>query len=97
MVSLITHLIGGRLVPVLSRSFWRAVKRFPPAFAGVALAGQFLGAWLVNCCGPAGDWSMTGLGVLCLIFYTGLVVMLAVKWWDGTWGEFCDYAASLFD
>ena len=77
--------------------FWWAVKRFPLAFAGLALAGQVLGAWLVDNCGPVGDWEMAGLGVLCLTFYTGLLGLLAVKWWGGTWGEFCDYAASLFE
>ena len=97
MVSLIAHLIGHLLTPLVGRTFFRTVKRFPPAFAAVAVGGQGLGAWLVCECGPAGDWPMAGLGVLLLVFYTGLLGLVAVKWWAGTWGGFCDAAASQFE
>ncbi len=40
---------------------------------------------------------MIGIGVLCLTFYTGLLGLLAVKLWAGTWGTFCDYSKSLFE
>ena len=40
---------------------------------------------------------MAGLGVLMLGGYTGLLGLVAVKCWAGTWGGFCDYAASQFE
>lgn len=93
MLSLIGHL----LTPLVGRTFFRTVKRFPLAFVAVAVGGQGLGAWLVCECGPAGDWPMAGLGVLLLVFYTGLLGLVAVKCRTGTWDNFCDDAASQFD
>ena len=97
MVSLFAFVIGELLTPTIRRFFWHSVKRFPAAFAGLAFVGQGLGVWLIDQFVPAGDWAMAGLGVLCLTFYTGLLGLLAVKWWAGTWGIFCDYSESLFE
>lgn len=96
MVSLFAYVIGELLTPTIGRFFWRSVKRFPPSFAGVAFVGQFVGVYLIQCA-PAGDWTMIGIGVLCLTFYTGLLGLLAVKLWAGTWGIFCDDSKSLFE
>ena len=96
-MSFIACFIVELLIPILGWAFWMAVKRFPPAFAGVTFVGQLLGAFLLDYCGQAVDWPMAGLGVLCLIFYTGLLGMLIIKLWHGTWGVFCDYAASIVD
>ncbi len=96
MVSLFAYVIGELLTPIIGRFIWHTVKRFPPTFAGVAFVGQFVGVYLLQCA-PAGDWSIIGIGVLCLTFYTGLLGLLAVKLWAGTWGTFCDYSASLFE
>lgn len=95
MTSLVAHLVGHVFAPLLGRTFFRFVKRFPATFAAVTLGGQFLGAWLICECGPAGNWPMAGLGVLMLAFYAGLLCFLAVKWWRGTWGDFCDEVISL--
>ena len=97
MISLIAHLIGHFLTPLAGRTFFRAVKRFPPAFAAVAVLGQALGIWLMYECGPAGDWPMAGLGLLCLVFYAGLLGLVVFKCLEGTWDRFCDYAASQFE
>ncbi len=96
MVSLIAYLIGELLTPLVGRTFFRAVKRCPPAFAAVALAGEAVGVWAVGS-GAEGDWLLVGVGVLCLTFYTGLLALLAVKLRAGTWDAFCDWAASLFE
>lgn len=96
MVSLIAHLIGHLLTPLAGRTFFRTAKRFPPTFAAVALAGEAVGVWAVGFW-VVGDWFLVGIGVLCLVFYTGLLALLAIKLWAGTWGAFCDWAASLFE
>jgi hypothetical protein len=90
VVNLIVRATHRYAVPM----FIRTVRRFPPAFACVVAVGQAIGAWLVCECGPAGDWPMAGLGVLMLGFYTGLLGLVTVKWWDRSWGEFCDYVLS---
>lgn len=54
------------------------------------MAGPMLGAWLVWECGLAKDWPMTGLGLLMVGCYSGLLALVTVKWWDGCWAEFCD-------
>ncbi len=96
MVSFFAYVIGELLTPTIGRFFWRAAKRFPPAFAGVGFVGQFVGVFLIQGA-PAGDWPIFGIGVLCLIFYTGLLGLLAIKLWSGTWDLFCDYSKSLFE
>ncbi len=73
MLSLVVNLIVRAAHRYAVPLFFRAVRRFPLAFAVVAAVGQALGAWLVCECGPAGDWPMVGLGVLILGFYTGLL------------------------
>lgn len=97
MTSFIAHVIGHLLTPLIGRTFFRTVKRFPTVFAGVAITGQAVGMWLVCECGPAGDWPMIGLGVLCLVFYTGLFGMVLLKCRTGTWDAFCDHAVAEFE
>lgn len=96
MVSLIAYLIGELLTPLAGRTFFRAVKRFPPAFAVVALAGEGVGVWAVGFSADD-DWTLKSIGAGCLAFYTGLLVLLAVKLRAGTWGDFCDSSASQFE
>lgn len=67
------------------------------AFAFVAAVGQAFGAWLVCDCGQAGNWLLVAHGVLEVGFYTGLLGLVALKWKNGTWGEFCDYVLSLVE
>ena len=97
LLSLLANLVAGLArryaVPLVVRS----VKRFPLLFAVAAAAGQAFGAWLIRECGPAADWPMAGLGALMLVFYTGLIVLVAMKCRAGTWGEFCDYVSSLVE
>ena len=95
VVSLIAHMIAEALTPVVGRTFWRTVKRCPAAFGAVALAGQAFGVWAVGF-GVTGDWALVAIGVSCLVFYTGLLALLAVKLRAGTWGAFCDWSAALF-
>lgn len=97
VISFVAHVIGHLLTPLIGRTFFRTVKRFPTAFAGVAITGQTVGIWLLCECVPAGSWPMAGLGLLCLVFYTGLFGMVVVKRRAGTWDAFCDHAASEFE
>lgn len=87
---LVVHLVGRAAHRFVVPTFFWTCKRFSPAFAGVAMVGQKVGAWLVWECGLAKDWPMAGLVVLMLVFYSGLLALVAVKWWNDTWGEFCD-------
>ncbi len=91
LVSLIARAAHRYAVPL----FIRTIKRFPLVFAGVAVVGQVLGAWLVCNCAQAGNWQMVAIGVFELVFYTGLLGLLAVKWLNGSWRDFCDYVLSL--
>ena len=36
------------------------------------------------------------VGWAMIAFYSGLAVMCSVKWSRGIWGEFCDWATSIF-
>jgi hypothetical protein len=85
------HMVGR----IVGRSFFRIVRRWPIVFAAVAAAGEAVGVWGISFL-PSRDWTMVLIGVLCITFYTGLLVLLVVKLWRGTWGEFCDWAESLF-
>ena len=96
MMTLIGHLIADLCVPLVARTFFRAIKRWPGLLAAIALTGEAVGVWAVACW-PAGDWRLVGIGVLCLGFYTFLLALLAIKLRAGTWGAFCDWAASEFD
>jgi uncharacterized membrane protein len=91
--SLILHL----LIPSFVRAFFRTIKRYPLVFVAITLLGQFIGAWLTTNCFADGDWPMTALGVYIFAFYTGLLGMVIVKWWNGTWDAFCDFGLSQFE
>ena len=90
MEYLIAHLIA----PFVGRWSFRAFRRWPVLFAAAALVGDGVGLWLISI-RPAGDWVLVG-GILCLVFYTGLLVLLVVKLWSGTWSAFCDWGESIF-
>lgn len=89
------HLIAHLIVPFIGRWFFRTVRRWPWVFAGFALAGECVGAWAVGFW-QAGDWILVGIGILCLAFYTGLLILLAVKLRTDTWVAFCDKAEAVF-
>src|SRR5438128_216405 len=80
----------------IARWFFLLVGRQPAVFALVAIAGDALGTVLVRL-GFADDWAIFAIGVLCLIFYTGLLALLVVKLRAGTWKASCESMASLFD
>ena len=87
--SLLPHLsIGDR--------FFRVVRRWPWIFAVFALVGLGVGAWIswVNPPDPSRVWLFKAIGILCIIFYGGLLILLVVKLRDGTWRAFCDDQAS---
>lgn len=75
----------------------RAVKRFPLLAVIVALFGMAFGAWLIWECGQAAHWPMVALGTLMLTAYSTFLGLIAVKWWMGTWGTFCDYVAFIVE
>ncbi|HEY4260233.1 MAG TPA: hypothetical protein VGM98_08735 [Schlesneria sp.] len=81
------------VVPVLLR----AVKRFPLVAGFAAALGQALGIWLIWECGSNANWPMVALGVLMLMGYTAMMMFVAAKWLDGTWGRFCDYVSSVVE
>jgi hypothetical protein len=86
----------GPVTQFVGRTFFRIVRRWPTVFAGVAGIGLTVGVWAVGFL-PARNWMIVGIGVLCLVFYSGLLVLLIVKLWRGTWVEFCDSNEALFD
>jgi hypothetical protein len=94
-LELIAHLIGSLITPAIGRWFFRTVRRWPILFAVVALTGDWVGVSAVGWWAP-GDWFLFAVGVLCLVFYTGLLALLVAKLWSGTWEEFCDWGIALF-
>jgi hypothetical protein len=93
---LIAQLIVHEITPFLGRWFFRTICHWPAVFAAVALVGECVGVWAIGFW-PLGDWFWVGIRVLCLFLYTGLLALLAVKLWSGTWGAFCDWGVSLFE
>ncbi len=88
------------LTRIVGRTFFRVVRRCPWVFGIVGLAGLFLG----YCClfvfqddHPRKEWFLRVLGVLCLIFYAGLIALLIRKLITKTWTEFCDWAIGIFE
>jgi hypothetical protein len=88
------------LTRIVRRTFFRVVRRCPWVFALVALAGLFLG----YCClfvfqddNSRKEWFLRVLGVLCLIFYGGLIVLLIRKLATKSWMDFCDWAIGIFE
>ena len=96
-MSLVVHFIVRLAHQHVVPAFFRFLKRFPLAGASFAIGGQMLGGWLAWECMLAQDWPMTGLGILMLSSYSGLLGLVAVKWWNGTWGKSCDYVLSLVE
>lgn len=96
-MSLVLHLIVRLAYQHVVPMFFRFLKRYPLAGASLAIGGQLLGGWLAWECMLARDWPMTGLGILMLSGYTGLLILVVVKWWNGTWGKSCDYVLSLVE
>ena len=65
----------------------------------IALAGEGVGVWAIGLWpgrSIADDLALFGVGILCLVFYSGLLGLWIVKLWNGTWAAFCDSAASNF-
>jgi hypothetical protein len=90
----------GSTVRAAARLFFRACKAFPSLMAAIAVAGLAVGVW-ATFIGvhprPNETIYLRLVGVLCLIFYGGLLTMLVVKVRNKTWGTFCDRAAEEFE
>ena len=93
---LVFHFLTAVLVPRVGRALCRLVKHVPAVAAVAGLWGVVLGAWLIAVCWPH-DLPMTALGLYVLVGYLVAMGVLARKLWDGSWGEWCDRAATHFD
>src|SRR5205823_6322025 len=69
----VERLIVRLIARPIGRWFFRTVRRWPAVFAAVALVGECVGGWAVGFWSES-DWVLVGIGVLCLVFYTGLLV-----------------------
>jgi hypothetical protein len=88
------------LTRIVGRTFFRVVRRFPFVFVVVAVAGLVLG----YCCifvlhddKPSKEWFLRCLGIGCLFFYGGLLVLLIHKICTKKWADFCDWAVGIFE
>ena len=80
---------------IVGRWFFALVRRRPLVFAACALTGLCIGLWLLSFF-QTGDWALGAIGVTCVVFYAGALLLLILKLRAGTWIAFCDWAESLF-
>ncbi len=90
------------IVGIFGRGFFRMVKAVPALFLLICAVGLAVCAGALFLFGGQAKnlWEeivVRSVGVLGIPFYGGLAIMYFVKRRRETWGEFCDWAHSIFE
>jgi hypothetical protein len=81
------------LIGLFGRAFFTAVRWVPPLFAIICLGGIGLGIFALFCPPqkPSELVFLRCIGVMMIVFYSGLLGMFVFKVHRGKWYEWCDY------
>ena len=71
----------------------RLIRKHPTFLAAFAVMGICVGAVFIS----FDEAWIVAIGFILLIFYTAVLLLLAIKLWNRTWVPFCDRAISILD
>jgi len=81
------------LVYILGCFFFKVVREVPALFAVICLGCIGLGIFFLIAEPAYPKYAIVGklIGIVFIIFYGWVLCAFLIKWYKGTWKEFCDW------
>jgi hypothetical protein len=77
----------------LPRNTWEIIRGFPfivPTFACLGIAFGYSAIFVLHDDNRPKEFFLCGIGILCLIFYSALLILWILKVRNKSWSAFCD-------